>query len=61
MSETHSKERDIPPLSHIGLSVEHHSSVVDSACDACQNRLGSIPSWAEFVTVALPKFPLQGT
>ena len=34
---------------------------MDSACDARQNRPGSIPSQAEFVTAVLPKSPLQGT
>ena len=47
MSETHSKENDIPALSHIGSSVERHSSVVASAYDARQNRPGLIPSWTE--------------
>ena len=50
MPETHSKESDIPALSHIGSSVECCSSVVDSACDAGQNRLGWMPSWVEFFT-----------
>ena len=54
MSASHSKESDISPLSHIGLEIEHHSSVVDSACYVCQNKPGSIPSQAEFVTAALP-------
>ena len=40
MSKSLSKESDIPPLSQIGLSVERHSSVVDSACDARQNGPG---------------------
>ena len=34
---------------------------MDSACDARQNRPGSILSQAEFVTAVLPKSPLQGT
>ena len=32
MSKSPSKESDIPALSHIGTSVERHSSVVHSAC-----------------------------
>ena len=46
MSESPSKESDIPPSSHIGSSVEYRSGVVDSACDARQNSPGSIPSRA---------------
>ena len=61
MPETHSKESDIPPLSHIGSSVELHSSVEDSACNAHQNRPEAILSQAEFVTDALPESSLQGT
>ena len=34
---------------------------MDSACDARQNRPGSIPSRAEFVTAALAESSLQGT
>ena len=41
MSKSPSKESDIPPLSHIGSSVERHSS------DAHQNSPGSIPTRAE--------------
>ena len=54
MCKTHSKESDIPPLCDSGSSVECHSSVVDSACDARQNRPRLIPSRTEFVTAALP-------
>ena len=60
MSETHNKESDIALLPHIALSV-CHSSVVDSACDARQNRPGSTPPRAEFVTTAWPESSLQGT
>ena len=34
---------------------------MDNPCDACQNRPGSIPSAAEFVTAALAESLLQGT
>ena len=34
---------------------------MDSACGTRQNRPGSIPSWAEFDTAALPVSSLQGT
>ena len=61
MSKSPSKESDIPPLSHIGLSVEHHSRVVDSACDALQNSPGSIPSRVGFLSAALPESSLQET
>ena len=61
MSESPSKESDIPPLSHIGSSVEHHGSKMDSACNVCQNRLGSIPWRDGFLTAALPESLLQGT
>ena len=61
MSETHSKESNIPALFHIGSAVECHSSEEDSACYAHQNRPGSIPSRAEFVTAALPESSLQET
>ena len=61
MSETHSKESDIPPLSHIGSSMERYNSVTDSACDTRQNRPRSIPTRTEFVTAALPESSLQGT
>ena len=52
MFKSPSKESNIPPLSHIGLSVEHHSSVVNSACDARQNSPRSISSRAP------PLFPI---
>ena len=61
MSKSSSKESDIPPLSHIGSSVERHSSVVDSACDTHQNSPGSIPSGDGFLLTALPETSLQGT
>ena len=61
MSKSPSKESDIPSLSHIGTSVERHSSVVDSACDAHQNSPGSIPPRAGFLSTALPESSLQGT
>ena len=51
----------MPSLSHIGSSVELHSNVEDSACDARQNRPESILSQAEFVTAALPESLLQET
>ena len=34
---------------------------MDSACEASEKRLGSVPSRAEFFTAALPEFSLQGT
>ena len=61
MSKTPSKQSDIPRLSHIGSSVEPHSSVVDSACDAHHNSPGSIPPRAGFHSSALPGSSLQGT
>ena len=61
MSESPSKESDIPPLSHIGSSVERHSRVVDIACDAPQNSPGLIPSRVGFPSTALPESSLQGT
>ena len=61
MSKSPSKESDIPSLSHIGTSVERHSSVVDSACDIHQNSPGSIPPRAEILSTALPESSLQGT
>ena len=42
MSKSPSKESDIPAFSHIAFFVEHHSSIVDSACDARQNSPSSI-------------------
>ena len=61
MSKSPNKECYIPPLSHIGTSAEHHSSVVDSACDAHQNSPGSIPLRAGFLSAALPESSLLGT
>ena len=61
MSESPSKESDIPSLSHIGSSVECHRSVVDSAYDARQNRPGSLPSNAGFLSAAFPESSSQGT
>ena len=61
MSKSPSEEGDIPPLSHIGTSVERHSSVVDRAWDAHQKRPGSIPPRAGFLSVALPESSLLGT
>ena len=61
MSESASKESDIPLLSLIGSSTERHSSVVGSACDACQKSPRLIPSKAGFLTAALPEFSSQGT
>ena len=61
MSETHCRKKDFSELFHIGSSVKRHSSVVDSVCDARQNKFGSIPSRAEFVTAALLESSLQGT
>ena len=61
MSKSPSKESDIPPLSHSGTSVERHSSVADSACDAHQNRPCSIPAKAGFLSAALPESSLLGT
>ena len=40
MTKSPSKESDVPSLSHIGTSVERHSSAVDSACDAHHNSPG---------------------
>ena len=60
MSETYSKESNIPALSHIGSSVERHSSVVDNVCDARQHKPGLIPSRVELVAAALPESLLQG-
>ena len=61
MSKSPSEEGDIPPLFHIGTSVERHSSVVDRAWDAHQKRPGSIPPRAGFLSVALPESSLLGT
>ena len=61
MSKSPSKESDIPALSHIGISVERHSGVVDSACDTHQNSPSSIPPRAGFLSAALPESSLQGT
>ena len=49
MSKSSSKESDIPALFHIGSSVERHIGVVNSACDARQNSLGSITSRAGYL------------
>ena len=56
MSKSPSKESDILPLCHIATSVERHSSVVVSACDAHQK-----PPRAGFLLAALPESSLQGT
>ena len=61
MSKSSNKESDVPALSHIGYSLERHSSVVNSACDARQSSSGSIPSRAGFLSAALPESSLQGT
>ena len=61
MSKSPNKESDVPALSHIGYSLERHSSVVNSACDARQSSSGSIPSRAGFLSAALPESSLQGT
>ena len=61
MSESPIKESDIPSLSHIGSSVERHCSVVDSAYDTRQNRPGSLPSKAGFLSAAFPESSSQGT
>ena len=61
MSESPIKESDIPALSNNGSSVEQHSNVVDSACNARQNRPSLIPSRSGFLTAALPESSLQGT
>ena len=61
MSTSPSKESDIPPLSHVGTSVERHNIVVDSACDAHQNNPRSIPPRAGFLSAALQESSLQGT
>ena len=45
----------------IGSSEEHHTSVVDSACDARQNSLRSITSRTGFLSAALPESSLQET
>ena len=57
MSKSPSKESDIPAFSHIAFFVEHHSSIVDSACDARQNSPSSILSRAGF----FPESSLQET
>ena len=49
------------PLSHIDTSVERHSSVVDSACDAHQNSSDSIPPRVGFLLATLPESSLQET
>ena len=61
MSKSPSKESDITAFSQIGTSVEHHSSVVDSASGIYQNSSGSIPPMAGFLSPALPESSLQGT
>ena len=61
MSESPSKESDIPALSHIGSSVERHNSAVDSVCDARQSRPRLIHSKTGFLTASLPEFSSQGT
>ena len=61
MCKSPSKESDIPTLSHIGSSIERHSCVIDSTCDARQNSPSSIPSRAGFLSAALPESSLQGT
>ena len=48
MSKSPSKESDIPELSHIGLSVERHSIVVDSTFDSRQDSPGSTPQRLDF-------------
>ena len=50
-----------PLLFHIDTSVERHSSVVDSACDAHQDIPDSIPPRAGFLSATLPESSLQGT
>ena len=61
MSKSSSNESDIPSLSHIGCTIECHSSAADSACHAGQDSPGSIPSWAGFLSAALGESSLQGT
>ena len=61
MSKSPSKESDIPELSHISLSVERHSIVVDSTFDSCQDSPGSTPQRLDFFSAALSEFSLQGT
>ena len=53
MSESPSKESDIPSLSHIGSSVERHSSVVDSVCDS--HTIGpfdTLKDWISYGSIA---------
>ena len=61
MSESSSKESDIPSFSYNGSWVEYHSRVVDTACHARQIKPGLIPSRAGFLTAALPEFSWQRT
>ena len=60
MSESSSEESDITRLSHIASSTERHSSAVDIACDASQNRFGSIYTKSRFLTAELPGSYYQG-
>ena len=55
MSKSPSKESDIPPLSHIGSSVERHSS------DAHRIVPVRYPQGLKFFSAALPESSLQGT
>ena len=57
MPESPSKEIDILPFFH----TEPHSSVVDSACGACQMRPSFIPTRSGFLTAALAESSSQRT
>ena len=61
MSKSPSKESDIPALSHIGISAERISSVVDSACGGLENSPGPILPRTGFLSATLPEPSLQGT
>ena len=61
MSKSSSNESDIPSLSHIGFTIERHSSAADGACGAGQDSSGSIPSRAGFLSAALAESSLQAT
>ena len=61
MTKSPSKESDVPSLSHIGTSIERHSSAVDSACDAHHDSPGSKPPRSGFLPAVLPESSLPGT
>ena len=59
MSDGSSKESHIPSVSHLGWSVKRQSSLMVNACDAPQNRHGSILLRDGLLTAALPEPSLQ--